>query len=285
MPRTGTAPTRSKRATILAVLVIAVVAGGYFGVRALWHRAQNVLTADQCTVGSYDLDPDQASVAATMVGAVTSHRPALPERAAVLVLAAGLQESKLTNLAPGAGDRDSVGVLQQRPSQGWGTPPGNEASLNDVFEATTEFLDKLVQVRGWQSMPLAHAVQSVQISADESAYAPHEGEAQALADALSGRRAKGITCSFAKPSKVAAPSRVSALAQRDLPINEPIVTSTSVRVPGAGWQTTAWFIANADRLGIEQVSYAGASWSRTGGWSQDLGASRAAVLATVYQLN
>ena len=40
----------------------------------------------------------------------------------MLVLAAGLQESKLSNLAPGEGDRDSVGVLQQRPSQGWGTP-------------------------------------------------------------------------------------------------------------------------------------------------------------------
>jgi hypothetical protein len=275
---------RSSRRPILAVLVVAVVVGGYFGIRALWDKAQNVFKADQCTVGSYQIDPDQASVAATMVGAVTSYRPPLPERAAVLVLAAGLQESKLTNLAPGAGDRDSVGVRQQRPSQGWGNPPGNEASLNDVFEATNEFLDKLVQISGWQKMPLAHAIQSVQISADESAYAPHEGEAQALADALQGHRVKGITCSFSKPTKVATPSRVASLAQRDLPINAPAVTATGVRVSGASWQTTAWFIANADRLGIDHVAYAGSRWSRAEGWTNDRGASKSAVVATMYQL-
>jgi len=279
--------TRSRRTTrgpIIAVLVVAVVVGGYFGIRALWHKAQNVFTADSCTVGSYDIDPDQASVAATMVGAVTSYRPALPERAAVLVLAAGLQESKLTNLAPGAGDRDSVGVLQQRPSQGWGSPPGNASSLNDVFEATTEFLNHLVKVSGWQRLPLADAVQAVQISADGSAYGPHEGEAQALADALQGHRAKGISCSFGKPTKVAAPTRVAALAQHDLPINAPTVTPTSVRVVGASWQTTAWFIANADRLGIDHVAYAGARWSRADGWTADITASNAEVVATMYQL-
>lgn len=281
----ATRSRRSSRGPIIAVLVVAAVVGGYFGVSALWHKAQNAFSSDQCTVGSYDIDPDQASVAATMVGAVTSYRPPLPERAAVLVLAAGLQESKLTNLAPGAGDRDSVGVLQQRPSQGWGNPPGNEASLNDVFEATNEFLDKLVRVSGWRHLPLSDAVQAVQISADGSAYGPHEGEAQALADALQGRRAKGITCSFSKPTKVAAPTRVASLAQHDLPINAPDVTATGVRVRGAGWQTTAWFIANADRLGIEQVAYSGWRWSRADGWKSDRGASPSAVVATMYQLN
>jgi hypothetical protein len=276
--------TRSRRGPIIAVLLVAVLVGGYFGVRALWHKAQDVFTADHCTIGAYQIDPDQASVAATMVGAVTSYRPALPERAAVLVLAAGLQESKLTNLAPGAGDRDSVGVLQQRPSQGWGNPPGNEASLNDVFEATNEFLDKLVQIRGWQKMPLAHAVQSVQISADESAYAPHEDEAQALADALQGHRAKGITCEFAEPTKVAATSRVAGLVSQDLPINRPVLTARTVRVPGAGWQTAAWFVAKADRLGIDQVAYDGARWSRAKGWQDDRGASKTAVVATMHQL-
>jgi hypothetical protein len=280
-------PARSRRgrgrAILAAVLVVACV-GGYFGVRALWHKAEQLLASDHCTVGSYDIGTDQASVAATMVGAVTSYRPVLPERAAVLVLAAGLQESKLTNLAPGAGDRDSVGVLQQRPSQGWGNPPGDAASLNDVFEATNEFLDKLVRVPGWQRMSLAHAVQSVQISADESAYAPHEAEAQALADALQGRRPHAITCTFGAPTRVAAPGRVAELAAHDLPINRPRTSATSVRVPGAGWQTTAWFVANADRLGIDRVSYAGHDWSRAGGWRADPGASAAAVVATMARL-
>ncbi len=275
---------RSRRAAFIAVAVLVLAVGGYVGGRALWDKAQNAFATDHCTIASYDLDPSQASVAATMVGAVTSYRPALPERAAVLALAAGLQESKLTNLPPNAGDRDSVGVLQQRPSQGWGSPPGNATSLNDVFEATTEFLNHLVKVRDWRHLPLAEAVQAVQISADGSAYAPHKQEAQALADALQGHRAKGITCSFAKPTKVAAPSRVAELVGRDLPINSPAVTAKTVRVPGAGWQTAAWFVANADRLGIEQVDYDGARWSRTGGWSSDPAATKAAVVATMYQL-
>ncbi|TAM89847.1 MAG: hypothetical protein EPN43_06510, partial [Jatrophihabitans sp.] len=119
---------RSRRWLLVAAVVVVAV-GGFFGVRALWHTAKRALASDTCTFsdtsGRYDLVPSQASVAATMVAAVTRYGLAHPgsgvgDHAAVLVLAAGLQESKLTNLAPGAGDRDSVGVLQQRPSQGWG---------------------------------------------------------------------------------------------------------------------------------------------------------------------
>src|SRR5579885_1993928 len=150
------------------VLVLAVVAAVV--IHAVWNTAKSALTYEHCTVGAYDLDPDQAAVASTMVGVVT--RRALPERAAVLALAAGLQESKLRNLPPNAGDRDSVGVLQQRPSQGWGTP----TQLNDVHYATGAFLDALLKVDGWQTLDLAAAVQAVQRSADGSAYAQHEGE-------------------------------------------------------------------------------------------------------------
>ena len=71
------------------------------------------------------------------------------------------RESKLSNLPAGSGDRDSVGVLQQRPSQGWGT----EEQLNDVHYATGAFLDALVKVTNWQTRPLTEAVQAVQISA------------------------------------------------------------------------------------------------------------------------
>src|SRR5581483_1512805 len=99
------------------VLVLAIVAAVV--IHAVWNTTKAAIY-EHCTVGDYDIDPGQAAVASTMVGVVT--RRGLPERAAVLALAAGLQESKLTNLPPNAGDRDSVGVLQQRPSQGWGTP-------------------------------------------------------------------------------------------------------------------------------------------------------------------
>src|SRR4051794_9979850 len=122
--------TRTRKAVVGVVVVAGVAVAGAFGLHSLWTTAKSHFTADTCTVGSYDLDPDQAAVASTMVGAVTRYRVPLPDRAAVLVLAAAMQESKLTNLAPGDGDRDSVGVLQQRPSQGWGD--GNPAKLSDV---------------------------------------------------------------------------------------------------------------------------------------------------------
>jgi hypothetical protein len=265
-----------------AVVVIAFV--GALVLRAVWNTAKSELASDVCTVGTYELDPDQAAVASTMVGAVTKHAGQLPERATVLVLAAGLQESKLRNLPPGAGDRDSVGVLQQRPSQGWGG--GSAARLTDVGEATKEFLDALLKVPHWRTLTLAQAVQRVQISADASgaSYGQHEAEAQALADALQGFTPAGITCSFAAPTVVAPASEVAREAGLQLGIDTPAaVGPRTVRVPGAHWQTAAWLVANADRLGIEQVAYAGHVWTRTGGWKR-APASSAAVTATMYQL-
>jgi hypothetical protein len=281
---------RGTRALVGAVIVAAVAIGVVYGVRAIWSTAKSHFTTDSCTAGSYDVDPDQAAVAAEMVGAVTRYRPALPERATVLVLAAGLQESKLTNLAPGAGDRDSVGVLQQRPSQDWGKVSGETDTiaartkrLTDVGEATTEFLDHLVKISNWQKLPLASAVQDVQISADGSAYAQHEPEAQALADALQGNKAAGITCSFGAPTEVATTAVVAAQARTQLGITTPAAAGHTVRVLGAHWQTAAWFVANADRLGIERVDYAGREWTRADGWKKRPGASGAVVVATMYQ--
>lgn len=263
---------RPARIAVVTVTVVAVALIGAFGIHALWNTAQNALSSDHCNVGSYELDTDQAGVAAEMVGEVSKFSPALPERAAVLVLAAGLQESKLTNLAPGEGDRDSVGVLQQRPSQGWGHHRAEP--LTDVGEATREFLVHLVKVPHWRRLPLAQAVQAVQISADGSAYAQHEPEAQALADALQGHRAAGITCSFGAPTVVAPAAKVAAQVRDQLPVNAPVVTKTTVRVPGAGWQTASWFVANADRLGIDEVAYAGRRWTRADGWTSDRAGKR-----------
>jgi hypothetical protein len=273
---------RSKRLTIAFVAVIAVALGTFFGIRTLWRTAQDHFVSSHCDIGSYQLDTEQASVASTMVGAVSKYRPALPERAAVLALAAGLQESKLENLRPREGDRDSVGVLQQRPSQGWGG--GDPARLNDVTEATTEFLDALVRIKHWQRMPLAVAVQKVQISADGSAYAQHEPEAQALADALQGHQPAGISCTFGKPTLVAASAKVATLLRRQLPVHRPHTNGKTIRVPGAGWQTVAWFVANADRLGVDRVEYRGKSWSREDGWRVAPSAGRAAVVARMATL-
>jgi hypothetical protein len=199
----------------------------------------------------------------------------------VLVLAAGLQESKLRNLASGDGDRDSVGVLQQRPSQGWGTV----AQLGDLHFATGAFLDALVKHQNWQTEPLADAIQAVQISADGSLYAQHEGEAQALADALTGTTAAGISCSFPSPKQVATVQQVSSGVSADLPVNPPQVDTSrrTVSVPGATWATAAWFVANADRFGIDSVGYAQRQWTRGKGWKTDTSVDASGVVTTLHK--
>jgi hypothetical protein len=267
---------RARRAIFVVAALLLVGIPATFAIRALWHTSSEHMSQTGCTLGGYDLDTSQSSVAATMVGVVTNLD--LPERADVLVLAAALQESKLTNLSSGDGDRDSVGVLQQRPSQGWGTV----AQLNDVHYATRAFLQALVKLHNWQHLPLSTAIQKVQVSADGSLYAVHEPEAQSLADVLTGRKPAAITCSFGKPTVVASTTKVASLLTKDLPVNPPATTTTTVRVPGAAWQTAAWFVANADRLGIDEVSYDNRQWTRTKGWKTAT-ASTSAVLATMHR--
>ncbi|HEY2167922.1 MAG TPA: hypothetical protein VGH01_12190 [Jatrophihabitantaceae bacterium] len=269
-------PRRIRSAAIYIGIVVVIAAVAVVVVRVFWKGTTTALY-EHCTVGNYDIDPGQAAIASTMVGVVTVRE--LPERAAVLALAAGLQESKLENLPPDAGDRDSVGVLQQRPSQGWGT----NAQLNDVHYATGAFLDALVKVPNWQSLDLATAVQDVQNSADGSAYAQHADEAQVLADALAGKPPAGITCAFDKPTKVATTAQVVAMVTKDLPVNTPAISGLTVSVPGAKWQTAAWFVANADDLGIDSVGYDGKQWTRAKGWAA-APTSSSRVTATLTKL-
>ena len=267
----------SRRILIAVLVALTVLAAAAFGLYALWRAAQSHSIAEECLVGDYAVEPGQASVAASMVGVVINRD--LPERAAVLALAAAMQESRLTNLPPGDGDRDSVGVLQQRPSQGWGTA----AQLSDIRFATGKFLDALVKVDGWRTMPLADAIQKVQISVDGSYYARHEGEAQALSDALTGKTPGGITCTFEAPAQAAPVATVAAALVKDLPVDAPRAVESTVSVPGASWATTAWCIANADRFGIESVAYSGREWTRAHGWRDNKNAPATAVVATLHK--
>ncbi|MFG3645068.1 M23 family metallopeptidase [Micromonospora sp. NPDC047762] len=123
-----------------------------------------------------DWDSDQVANAAAIV--TTGARLRLPARGWVIAVATALQESTLRNL-PG-GDRDSVGLFQQRPSQGWGTP----AQLQDPVYASERFFEKLATLKGWQAMPLTEAAQAVQVSAFPDAYATWEGPATHLVTAI-----------------------------------------------------------------------------------------------------
>ena len=92
----------------------------------------------------------------------------LPPRAAVIALATAQQESELLNL--NWGDRDSLGLFQQRPSMGWGTP----SQVRDPEYAARKFFRALQDVDGWEKLPLTVAAQKVQRSAFPWAYARWE---------------------------------------------------------------------------------------------------------------
>ncbi|MFI1995288.1 hypothetical protein [Actinoplanes sp. NPDC020271] len=97
-----------------------------------------------------------------------------------IALAVGMQESGLRNLPylGEANDHDSIGIFQQRPSQGWGTP---EQLAQPAYQAG-KFYDKLKAISGWQTMPLTEAAQAVQVSAYPDAYAKWTNDAIALVD-------------------------------------------------------------------------------------------------------
>ncbi|ANY10135.1 C40 family peptidase [Pseudonocardia sp. HH130630-07] len=126
------------------------------------------------SIGGTDWNAEQTENAATIVDGVVGR--GLPRRAAVIAISTVIVESRLVNVE--YGDRDSLGLYQQRPSQGWGTP---EQVLNPVY-STGIFLDRLVELSGWATMPPGEAAQSVQRSAFPDRYGPQEEPAAALVD-------------------------------------------------------------------------------------------------------
>lgn len=98
----------------------------------------------------------------------------LSPRAAVIGVATAIQESMLKNIRHG--DRDSQGLFQQRPSQGWGTV----AQVIDPIYASNSFFKRLAGVDKWQTKPLTQAAQNVQRSGFPDAYAKWEKTAGEL---------------------------------------------------------------------------------------------------------
>ncbi len=124
------------------------------------------------------LSADQEANAVTIV--TVGQGMGVPAYGWVIAVAVALQESNLVNVT--GGDRDSVGLFQQRPSQGWGTP----AQLTDSAYAAGAFYRRLLTVPDWQTVPLAVAAQQVQRSAYPDAYADHEQAATAIVATITG---------------------------------------------------------------------------------------------------
>jgi hypothetical protein len=243
----------------LAVVVVLALVGI---VVVIVNGVSGITASPQCTVtappGSPGLrptwsgSPEQMDNAATIAG--VGRRLGAPDRAVTIALATSIQESRLANLS--GGDRDSVGLFQQRPSQGWGT----EAELTDTVTSTTKFYDALFATPGWESMDVTQAAQRVQRSGYPEAYADHEPEARTLALAFLGQAPGGLTCTDLDVS--AAPQEtVVRLATAELGT----ARLSGRQSPQAGWAIASWLVGHATRLGLDRVSFDGRTWTAASG--------------------
>lgn len=279
---------RRMRPVIVAAVAMLAIAGG---VVALYHHFRPYLQGTGCearsTSGNMPLDTEQATNAATI--AVVALRRRLPERAVVIAYATALQESHLRNLE--SGDRDSVGMFQQRPSHGW----GSARRLQDPAYATGRFFDALVKVKGYRHVPVHVAAQSVQHSADGTAYEQHEWDARVLAAAYTGRVPGAVRCWFPPDKRQPAPgprravdhlrTALSLLSAAEAGPRQRTERSTNIAVPNArsGWTMASWMVANARRYGLAEVRYAGRRWRASSGhdgWIADHEAPTDRILIT-----
>ncbi|MEU1821320.1 NlpC/P60 family protein [Streptomyces abikoensis] len=153
---------------------------GSVDVEAVTKQVKDILSGKKgdgkVTVEGLELPAEQIPNAKTIVATgVAMH---IPERGQIVALATAMQESRLRNL--NYGDLDSLGLFQQRPSAGWGTP----SQVRDPVYASTKFYKALLEVRGWESMTVTQAAQAVQRSAFPDAYAQWEPLARALQSAI-----------------------------------------------------------------------------------------------------
>jgi len=255
---------RSRIRWIVVGLGVLVVGAVVF--RTLTEPAERVEYCSARVDGTYvQLDLEQARYASMI--AATGHRRGMPARATSIAIATAYQESKVRNIT--YGDRDSIGLFQQRPSQGWGT----RQQIMDPHYAIGKFFDALAEVDGYRTMEITKAAQKVQRSAYGDAYAQHEKYARALASALTGNSPATFSCQIRTPEREElgdsgsqdSSTQVRAEVRRAFGRidHERLDRAVAYRPAGAreGWALAHYAVANAKRLGIDSVSYDGRRWT------------------------
>lgn len=255
---------RSAVWTLVAVILIGIAAfGAWRGYQAFMDR----LVAERCYVPVGDetltITHEQAGNAAIIVAA--SYKAGLPERAATVALATAWQESGLRNLD--YGDRDSLGLFQQRPSFGWGT----EAELMDPWYSSEQFYDEIVKFDNWESVDVNDMAQKVQRSGFPEAYRKHEANAVALAGALRGTLPATLAC-FDRTLDAGDASAFEAVTGVvpgvEVSQEGNVVTLTSDDST-ALWSATQLALAYTRDGGIESAVVEGQAWKqgRESSWS------------------
>ncbi|MCI4062166.1 hypothetical protein MRQ36_06125 [Micromonospora sp. R77] len=278
------------RAVVAAGVAVAVVAllGIWFVVRQLGPHLTLPLASRTCTVqadGRVVLGADQMANAAT-IAAIGMQR-GMPEQAVVVALATAYQESHLKNI--GHGDRDSVGLFQQRPSQGWGTAE----QIQDPRYAAARFYAALKKVKGWQGMRVTEAAQRVQRSAYPEAYQKWADESQVLTRALLGDATGAVACTVGPTPTMRGAAAAAALTRGltlDWGLPEAAADPTGLAVPASdarnGWRYAHWLVSHAGDHGVKRVRFGDLEWTaRQGTWAKARGDDRAGtgqVLAEVF---
>ena len=197
-----------------------------------------------------------------------------------------MQESRLTNLD--YGDLDSLGLFQQRPSQGWGTAE----QVSDMTYATNIFYDHLLQVPDWETIPVEDAAQEVQRSGYPELYATWDAMARAWASGLTGERSAGVTCALEPATSSDADGLVAAISATlpnvkvsVMPLNGKTGTNNGAATNTASttltitlpdglsadnrtrlcWQTAGWLVTHARQYGIDALPADGMDWNRRAG--------------------
>lgn len=287
-----------RAAAVVGVLAVALVGWGAYaavreGVGLLPDPEHCVATAAGRSV---ELTTEQAENASII--AAVAERRGLPARAVTIAIATAYQESKLRNLDEG--DRDSLGLFQQRPSQGWGTP----RQVTNPRYAAGAFYDALVEVEGYEQMRVTEAAQEVQRSAFPEAYADHEADGRVVASALTGYSRAAFTCEADDPASDPQREGARGLTPRAQAVRRDLEQSfgplplggfapggvSSGHMEGSahydgravdvffrpvsadskrrGWAVAHYLVANAERLDIAHVIFDGRIWS-AGGSSDD----------------
>lgn len=249
---------------ILVVLLAIVVALG----AVVWHlltgtKVVFIPPSQQCiatvgtTTASFDLE--QSHYASIIVA--ESIRRGLEPRAASIALATALQESNLRNLD--YGDRDSVGLFQQRPSQGWGT----EAELMNPWYASGKFYAALVKVSDWKTGDLNDVAQEVQKSGVPDGYRKHVDAARALASAATGYSPAALSC-VNRATTTGNAKDLAALLTKTFAAAKVTTSGATVTVSGLSttnqWAAASLAMLNTGTDGVSSVTVDSKTWSNDG---------------------
>jgi hypothetical protein len=243
---------------IVSVLLIAAGVGAFW-----WLRSRNLTEPvpgqQRCVATANNkmavVDLEQAHFASIIAG--VSVRRGLSPRAASIALATAYQETGIRNLT--YGDRDSVGLFQQRPSQGWGT----KQQLMDPSYAAGRFYDALVKIRNWETEDINNVAQKVQRSGYPEAYNDHEADARVLASALTGQSPAGFSCldrtGAAGDVKELRRSLQRTFGNLDDSADGSVIT---IRARGdrRAWAYAHYAVANASLYGVTTVKIESQSW-------------------------